>query len=112
MVLLNRWLLDSGLLQLILRVFDTSPLATLASSLLPCPVSALLLLVWLLLLLELRGSAVSLNHAEPVGLLLVVGPVSGPIVSLPCCHHSSNNILGVEFVMVTFLEDHLDQGFH
>ena len=65
-------LLSDALLQLLLRIFLSSSFtSTRASALLPCPISALLLL---LLLLELGGVLVSLfNRAELVSSLLVIG---------------------------------------
>ena len=66
----RRRLLDNTLLQLLLRIFLSSSFSsTRASSILPRPISALLLL---LLLLELGGVLVPLfNHAELVSSLLV-----------------------------------------
>ena len=81
-MLRSRWgkLLGNTLLQLLLRIFLSSSFAsTRASSLLPGPISALLLL---LLLLELGHILVTLfNRTELVSSLLVIWEVNNSLSS-------------------------------
>ena len=87
-------LLGNALLQLLLHIFLSSLFtSSRASTLLPRPISALLLL---LLLLELGGVLVSLfNRAELVGSLLVVGgDIDNSLSSagFPSCVKSANDL--------------------
>ena len=88
-------MLHNGLLQLVLRIFNSSPLSSsLSAWLLPRPISLLLLRLLWLLLLELRGLATSLNRAELMSSLLVLGSViSRPTGGFPGGFHSLDDFI-------------------
>ena len=105
-------LLDDTLLQLLLRILLSSSLASAGmSSLLPCPISALLLL-----LLELGGILVTmLHHAELVSSLLVGRDVDDSLSSAGFPSHvkSATNCLQIsQFREIGFRSQELDDSLH